>query len=139
MVGAWAVRTYAQAYVLGLSLVYISCYLRQASAGGESFDCNVVEHKNVTHSVSKLKFASLNAEWLFDGKDDPSYSPWYPGKTSCPGKEHCGTEEGAQVGSEPRASSVLSLSLSADPPSALLPPFFVSRTTSPKCLITSSS
>ena len=93
------------AYVVFLAWVYVACYARAAAASGESFDCNTVEVRspesgfnglNGTHSLSKLKIASLNAEWLFDGKDDPSYSPWHPGKTSCPGMKHCGTEQGAQ-------------------------------------------
>ncbi|QDZ21275.1 hypothetical protein HOP50_05g38040 [Chloropicon primus] len=89
-------------YVGFLLFVYASCFFRQASGAsssasvGESFDCNVVETRNESHSLSRLKIASLNAEWLFDGKDDPSYSPWHPGKTSCPGMKHCGTEQGAQ-------------------------------------------
>ena len=100
---------YAHLYLVALTGVYVSSYLAQAKGqaadvmGGDPgpFDCNQVHQvqasaRNVSHVVSKLKIASFNAEWLFDGKDDPRYSPWYPGKTSCPGKSHCGTEQGAQ-------------------------------------------
>jgi len=97
--GGLLVWAYAQAYVFALTCVYLSCYLRVTEAqNGEttSFNCNDITVKNQTHHIRRLKIASLNAEWLFDGRDDPSYSPWHPGKTSCPGMKHCGTEEGAQ-------------------------------------------
>ena len=99
---AWLARAWGEAYVCLLALVYISCFLfsKQAyAAGGEPFDCNWIPEggANATeHDLSRLRVASFNVEWLFDGVDEPRYSPWYPGKTTCPGMKHCGTKEGAQ-------------------------------------------
>lgn len=60
---------------------------------GDSNATTIRHHEGVT----KLTLVQFNAEWLFDGQDDPKMSPWYPGKTSCPGMDRCGTREGAEA------------------------------------------
>ena len=77
--GGWLVWAYAQAYVLALTCVYLSCYLRVTEAqNGEttSFNCNDIAVKNQTHHIGRLKIASLNAEWLFDGSKPKEYHKW---------------------------------------------------------------
>ena len=64
---------------------------QETSACEALVDCpeptGVVAIADGRHDKTRLKVASWNAEWLFDGVCDPSVSPWHPGSTSCVGLE----------------------------------------------------